>query len=94
MKIYKDDISKAFAAKKDISKEEAKRDIELFFETVKEEITKEPISDEREVRVPPFGKFYLNHTPAKENVQVANRIVNIEEQYRINFKSFSHFKIK
>jgi nucleoid DNA-binding protein len=93
MKLHKDDFCKAFAARRGISIPEAKETLADVFKTVKEEFQAD-LTPNSEIRFSPFGKFVLKHTPAQENVQVANRYVNIEEQYRIDFKPFKDFKIK
>lgn len=93
MKLHKDDFCKALADKRNISIAEAKEVLTDVFETVKEEFEKD-LTDGGEIRFSPYGKFYLSHTPAQENVRVANRFVNIDEQYRIDFKAFKDFRIK
>ena len=93
MKLHKDDFCKAYAEKAGVSIPEAKRTLTDVFETVKESFQKD-LTPDSEIRFSPFGKFVLKYTPAQENVQVADRYVNIDEQYRIDFKPFKDFRIK
>jgi len=95
-KINKEEFREKIAEKTNESKTTVDKVVTAMFEMVNEEILSAPINrnEKREVRFPPFGKFDLRRIAPSRNRRVGSRVVDIDEQYYVGFKSFEASKVR
>ncbi|MFW5895156.1 MAG: HU family DNA-binding protein [archaeon] len=85
------ELASAVAQEVDLPKGKILEVIKTTMKNIKEEILSEPITsgEEREVRMPPYGKFVLREVKPQRDRRIGDNVVDIERQYAVDWRPFN-----